>query len=81
MYIYFDEYPPYSGRISEVKKNVNENIQCVRVYAYSSGKQKMCTWVNDESWGMMKTCFPGAKKIKKCPKMFYAKNLHMFKNI
>ena len=27
MYIYFDEYPPYSGKISEIfEKNVNENI-------------------------------------------------------
>ena len=61
-------------------KNVNENIQCVHGYAYSSSKQKMCTWVNEESWGMMKTCFPDAKQIKN-PKMFYAKNVHMFRNI
>ena len=26
----------------------------------------MCTWVNEDSWGMMKTCFPDAKQIKKC---------------
>ena len=44
MYIDFDEYPPYSGKNSEnFEKNVNENIQCVHGYAYSSGKQKMCT--------------------------------------
>ena len=43
-YIDFDEYPPYSGIISETfENNVNENIQCVHGYAYSSGKQKMCT--------------------------------------
>ena len=42
MYIGFVEYPTYSGRISEIlEKNVNENIQCVHGYAYSSGKQKM----------------------------------------
>ena len=28
----------------------------------------MCTWVNEDSWGMMKTCFPGTKQIKKCQK-------------
>ena len=50
LYIYFDEYPCYSGRNSEIfEKYVNENIQCVRGYAYSSGKQKMCTSVNEES--------------------------------
>ena len=44
MYIDFDEYPRYSGSISEIfEKNANENIQCVHGYAYSSGKQKMWT--------------------------------------
>ena len=64
MYIDVDGYLPYSGRTSEIfEKNGSENIQCVRGYAYSSGKQKMCTWVNEESWVIMKTCFPGAKQI------------------
>ena len=80
MYIYFDEYPPYSGRISEIfEKNVNENIQCDHGYAYFSVKQKMCAWINEESWEMMKTCFPDANKIKKYQKPLYAKNVHMFK--
>ena len=61
--------------------NVNENIQCGHDYAYSSGKHKMCTWVNEEIWGMMKTCFPDAKRIIKFPKMFYAMIVHMFKKI
>ena len=47
MYIDFDEYPHYSGRISEIfEKYVNENIHCVHGYSYSSGKQKNFTWVN-----------------------------------
>ena len=72
--IVFDEFPPYSGRISEsFEINVNENIQCVHGYAYSSGKQKMCTWVNEESWGTMKTCFTDAKQIKNCPKTILCK--------
>ena len=72
--IVFDEYPPYSVRISEILEiNVNENIQCFHGYPYSSGKQKTCTWVNEESWGMMKTYFPDAKQIKKCPKTVLCK--------
>ena len=46
-----------------LKNNVNENIHCVYGYAYSSGNQKMCTWVNEDSWGMMNTCFPDANQI------------------
>ena len=81
MYIDFYEYPPYSGRNSDFfEKHINENIQCVYGYAYRSGKHKMCTWVNEKNWGMMKTCFPDAKQIK-TQKMFYAKNVHMFKKI
>ena len=65
MYIDFDEYPCYIGRNSEIfEKNVNENIQCVHGYSYSSCKQKMCTWVNEDSWVMMKNVFLGAKPIK-----------------
>ena len=58
MYIDFYEYSPYSDRISEIfETNVNYNIQCDHGYAYSSSKQKMCTWVNEESWEMIKTVF------------------------
>ena len=80
MYIDFDEYPCYSGRNSEnFEKNVNEDIQCVHGYAYCSGKQKICTWVNEYSWVMMETFFPDAKSIKNVQKMFYAKNVHIKK--
>ena len=69
MYIYFGDYPPYSGRISEnFETNDNANMQCYHVYACSSSKQKMWTWFNGESWEIMKNCFPDAKQIKKCPK-------------
>ena len=74
MYIDFDEYPCYSGRNSEIfEKNVNENIQCVHGYAYSSGKQKMCTWVNEEIWGIINNCVHDAKPIKKIPKTVLCK--------
>ena len=60
-------------------KNVNKKIQCVHGYAYSSGKQKMCTWVNEESWEMMKNCFPDEKQIKMsktvlCKECMYVQN-------
>ena len=81
MYIGFDEYPPYSGSISEFfENNANENIQCVHGYEFSPGKQKLFTWVNEKSWGKTKNCFPDANQIK-MSKLFYAKNVHMFKNI
>ena len=82
MYIDFDEYPTYSGRISEIlETNVNDNIRCDHGYDYSSIKHKMSTWVNEESCEMMKNCFPDAEQIKKCPPKKYAKNVHMFKEI
>ena len=82
IYIDFDEYPRYSGRNSEIFGNyVNENIKCEHGYAYPSGKHNMCKWVNEEAWEIIKNCFPGANQIKKCPKMFHAKNVHMFKKI
>ena len=64
---------PIVVEILKFLKNVNENIQCVHGYVYYSVKQKMCTWVNEESWGMMKTCFPDSKQIKKCPKTVLCK--------
>ena len=48
MYIGFDEYPPYSGRITgNFEATVNANIQSAHGYAYSSSKHKMCTLVNE----------------------------------
>ena len=39
MYIDFDYYPRYCGRISTIfERNVNEDIQCDHGYTYSSGK-------------------------------------------
>ena len=58
IYIHFDEYPTYSGRISEnFETNVNDNIKCDHGYTYCSSKQKMCTWVKKESLEMIKTVF------------------------
>ena len=62
MYIDFDEYPPYSGRIYDFFDFFNENMKCIHGYAYYSGKHKICKWVNEERWGMMKTFFPYAKQ-------------------
>ena len=33
----------------------------------------MCTWFNEESWGMMKTYFPDAKHTKNFPKTVLCK--------
>ena len=38
----------------------------------------MCTWVNEESWGMMKTCFTDAKQIKTIPKTVLCKECTYF---
>ena len=66
MYIDFDEYPPYSDTISEMFVTIfNTNIKCNHGYSYSQRKKKMCTWVHEENWEMMKNCFSDAKQIKK----------------
>ena len=82
MYLNFDGYRPYSDAIFEnVEINVNANIQCDNGYAYSSSKEKIFTWINEESWEIMQTYFPDAKEVKNAPKQQYAKNVHMFKMI
>ena len=82
IYIDFDEYPTYSGTISEnFETNVNVNIQRDHGYVYSSSKEKICAWINEESWEIMQKYFPNTKQIKNTPKQQYAKNVHMFKMI
>ena len=69
IYIDFDEDPHDSGRISEIfETNFNNNIWCDHGYAYSSSKQKLCTWVNEEIWETMKKLFSWCKANKKRPK-------------
>ena len=69
MYIDFDEYPHYSGRNYAIfEKHVNEDIKYEHGYAYSSGKRNMCTYVYQDTWEMMKNCFPDEKPNNKFPK-------------
>ena len=50
MYIGFGGYLRYSSAIFEnFETNVNANIQCDSGYAYSSSKEKICKWFNEES--------------------------------
>ena len=70
IYIDFDDYPPYSDRISEnFGTNFNENMQCDRGYDYSSVKKKI---VRIYEWGKMgndENLFPWGKANKKIPKI------------
>ena len=51
MYINFDEYPTYSGAISEYfETNINTHIQCDHDYPYSTIKYNMLTWIKKEIW-------------------------------
>ena len=69
MFIDFDEYPQYSGRESIMfEKCVNESIKCEHGYAYSAGQRPICKWVNEDTWEIMKKCFPDATKLYMCPK-------------
>ena len=67
--------------LNVLKKYVNENTLCDHGYTYYSGKQKMCTWVYEEIKGTMKTSFPDTKQINPPQNTFYAKNVHIYKNI
>ena len=68
MNIVFDEYPHYIGAISKIFKNyINVHIKCDHGHSYYSIKDDLLTRVNEESWGEIKGCFPGAKQAKKCP--------------
>ena len=69
IYICFDEYPHHSGRNYAIfGKHVNEDIKCEHGYAYYAGQRNMCKWVNEETWEMMKNCFPDTNQINMCPK-------------
>ena len=68
MYIDFDEYPPYSGAISKCfEENDDANIQCNHGYAYSSSKEIIFPWINEESWEIMQKHFPDAKQVRNAP--------------
>ena len=68
VFIDFDEYPHYSGRETiSFEKYVNEAIKCEHGYAYSAGQRPICKWVNENTWEIMKKCFPDATKIHMCP--------------
>ena len=60
IYIDFDEYPRYSGITSATFEKKVFNVIMVMIILRGG---VLCTWVNEEIWVMMKTCFPDAKHI------------------
>ena len=78
MYIDFYGYPPYSGAISEsFKANIISHIQCDHCYPYSSIKDNMLTWINEDIWEITQKCFPDAKEVNKCPKIKMQKCIYV----
>ena len=82
MFIYFDEYPRYSGKESIIfEKCVNKAIKCEHGYAYSAGQHPICKWVNEKTWDIMKKFFLMQPKYMCVQKLFHAINVLMFKSI
>ena len=67
MYIDFDEYPRYSGIISDFFEKIRMQIFSV-IMVMLILQEKICTRVHEESWAMIKNCFPDANQTKQCPK-------------
>ena len=66
MYNGFDEYPPYSGTISEnFETNINSHICCDHGFPYSTIKGNMLIWINKRCWETTKYFFTEANKVKK----------------
>ena len=69
MYIDFDEYPPYIDTISDIfEAKINAHIKWCHVYAYSTPKGIIITWINNKSWEMLKHCFPEILSVTICQK-------------
>ena len=81
MYIGLDEYPPYSGAISDIfETNINAHIQCDHGFFNSTIKSKMLAWINKETWEMTKNYFPDAKQLNKYPKTIVCKKYTFVQN-
>ena len=68
MYLHLDDYPPYSGKKSDIfDTHVNSNLRCIHGYTNFMRHTDLITWVSNDAWMMLLSEFNDAVKINSCP--------------
>ena len=69
MYLQLDDYPPYSGKNSEIfEPHINSNLRCIHGYTNFMRYNDLITWVLNSAWKMLLSQFNRAVKISPCPR-------------
>ena len=69
MYSHLDDYPPYSGKKSDIfETHINSNLRCIHGYTTCMRHTDLITWVSNSSWKMLLSQSIHAVKISPCPR-------------
>ena len=69
MYLQLDNYPPYSGKNSDIfETNNKSNLICIHGYTTCMRQTDLITWVSNSVWKMLLSEFNHAVKISPCPR-------------
>ena len=69
MYLHLDDYPPYSGKISDIfVTHNNSNLRCIHGYTTCMRHTDLITWVSISTWKMLLSEFNHSVKIISCPR-------------
>ena len=54
MYLHLDDYPPYSGKKSDIfDTHVNSNLICIHGYTNCMRHTDLTTWISNKAWMML----------------------------
>ena len=63
MYLQLDDYPPYSGKKSDIfETHINSNLRCIHVHTNYMRHDDLITLVSNYSWDMLLSKFIHAVK-------------------
>ena len=69
MYLQLGDYPPYSGKKSDIfETHINSNLRCIHGYTNFMRNTDLITWVSNSAWKMLLSEFNRAVKISPCPR-------------
>ena len=69
MYLHLDDYPPYSGKKSDIfETHINSNLRCIHGYCNRMRHTDLITWVSNYACKMLLSRFIHAVLISPCPR-------------
>ena len=77
MYLQLHDYPPYTGKNSEIfETHIYNSLRCIHGYTNFMRHTDLISWVSKNYWEMLLSDFSHAERISACPKTIFCNNVN-----